>query len=1196
MDDIISLSERDHLLLRPDTLCGSTTACDHLCPVFEFVNPGASGLHHQVTVTWQTLHFPPAVKNLYQEILTNALDRQFRDDTVRHIDVWVDCADAGGLSYIRVKNDGQGVPVLKDEDTQAWKPTIAFSHFRSGSNFVDTAGPRFTAGRNGYGCKATNVFSNVFTVETADPVTHNLFKQRFENNMGTIGEPRVSKYKPKKGYTDIAFLLDFQRLCGTPTMPEQVKQMVISATVQAAACLHRKVTLSLNGVQLGVRHMRQFSAVFSTNPDGAAYDCVKQGDVPVLEVCAVPRQGPVTGIGFVNSLECSDGTHMSFAWSRIVAALEQHVKSKYKKPADFTLSPAAVKSNVFLTVKVMVDAPAFSSQTKDKLTTSHTRFIFSNWTPGAPFVKALVDSGVVERVYQDVLDKELVQTRRLMTGTSASKSTAANRRHVVADKYDAATALRHHPSHQRSPCSLLVTEGDSARALAVAGLAVVGREYFGIYALKGKPLNVRTASVDAIAKNKEVSTLLQILGLTYGKVYTSLNELNYKKLVIFSDQDYDGAHIGGLILNIIHVLFPSVLQLDPAFVQRFPTPLVRCTHKRTGAVLCFYAKPEYDAWATMPATCVTDYNIRYFKGLGTSTSALAREYFSSYHDQLVDIVWTQASDDVMAKMFGGEHAAARKELLSTHYSKDVFVDYSQASITYQDFVYKEVLPYSNYSNVRNICSMVDGLKPVQRKAVFTLLSKNIVHEVKVAQVAALIASHTMYHHGEQSLVETVVGMAQDHVGISNINYFKPEGQFGTRLDSPCEHSAARYIYTALDPVTRYLFREEDDAVLTYNDEEGTRIEPVFYVPVIPTVLVNGAFGIGTGWSTNVPCYNPLQLIDICQALCDSNEHGEHVQVDAMCAPSRLVPCYDGFAGDVVYREDSNSYTTQGRFTMDDAQHTIRITELPIGVWTHPFVESVEKKMMVERKKTPSPPPLKKARRGVLTQDLVVSIDKMWTDSQVDMVLHCAQPQFEALAAAGSATVLSELGLESEVRLSNMHLYNGAGSLVKYETVAQIMREFLQVRLHYYDLRKAHMLNVLQQQLLVAQQKMAFVDACVQGELTLASKTDDQVTSMLSSTGFVQVEGSYDYLLNMPFKSLTAARVCKLRDDVDKLRDQVVSLQSATKHSLWRQDLAALREAYVVFKERKQARYTSATPQKKSHALKRKRSSKKEVRS
>lgn len=1175
MNDIISLSERDHLLLRPDTLCGSTTPVDHLCPVFDIVNPSAADLHAQVTVNWQTLHFAPAVKNLYQEILTNALDRQFRDDSVRHIDVWIDCADAGGASYIRVKNDGMGVPVVIDDEAQAWKPTIAFSHFRSGSNFVDTAGPRFTAGRNGYGCKATNVFSRVFTVKTADPVTHNLFEQRFADNMATVDVPRISKYKLKKGYTDISFLLDFPRLCGTDTMPDHVKQMVMSATVQAAACLQKKVTLAINGVTLGVRHLRNFGAVFSATADGGAYDCVKQDNVTVFELCAVPRQGPVSGVGFVNSLECSDGTHMSFAWSRITAALEQHVKSKYKKPADFTLSPAAVKTNVFLVVKVMVDAPAFSSQTKDKLTTSHTRFLFHDWTPTNTFMKALVDSGVVERVYQDVLDKELVQTRRLMSGTNSSttKSTAG-RRHVVADKYDAATALRSTPGSQRSHCSLLVTEGDSARALAVAGLAVVGREHFGIYALKGKPLNVRTASVEAISKNKEVSTLLQILGLTYGKVYTSLNELNYRKLVIFSDQDFDGAHIGGLILNIIHVLFPSVLQLDPAFVQRFPTPLVRCTHKRSSEVLCFYAKPEYDAWAAGAGARVGEYSIRYFKGLGTSTSALAREYFSSYADQLVDIVWTQASDDVMVKMFGGEHAAARKELLSTQFSKDVFVDYSQASITYEDFVYKEVLPYSNYSNVRNICSMVDGLKPVQRKALFTMLSKNIVNDVKVAQVAALIASHTMYHHGEQSLVETVVGMAQDHVGVSNINLFKPEGQFGTRLDSPSEHSAARYIFTALDPITRYLFRAEDDAVLTYQDEEGTSIEPVFYVPVIPTVLVNGAFGIGTGWSTNVPCYNPMQLMDICEALCDQQERGVTTGVESMCLPATLLPWYDGFQGDIVYKAESNSYTTQGRCVLDTTQQTIRITELPIGVWTHPFVEGVEKKMMVERKKTPSPPPLKKARKGLLTQELVVSIDKTWTDSQVDMLLHCQPAQLEALAAAPHETVLAELGLESELRLSNMHLYSSTGQLVKYDTVERILTEFVQLRLHYYELRKAHMLQVVQQQLAVARQKCAFVEAWLRNELPLAGKTDEQVAEVLTARGFVRIDGSFDYLLNMPFKSLTAARVEKLRTHVQELQAQVAALEAATKHSLWRQDLAELRDAYTSFRQRKQARYAS----------------------
>jgi DNA topoisomerase-2 len=1176
-ETVVTLGDREHLLLRPDTLCGSTAPAEHVMPVYEL----RDGV---LSMSVQKLVFAPAVRNLIQEIVTNALDRQYRDASMKHIDVWIDSDEAGGAGCIRVRNDGMGVPVCMDAETQAWQPTVAFSHFRSGTNFQDSDGPRFTAGRNGYGCKATNVFSQRFTVKTADPRAQRMFAQTFSENMSTASAAVVKPFKLKRGYTDVSFLLDFVRLgCDDGRMSGDVKRMAITTIIHACGCLTKRVALNLNNTPVPVSQLKQLAALFGDSADAVACDVVKDagGQTTLMEVCVTRRRVEYGTLGFVNSLECNEGTHVNYALSRLVAALEQVLRSKYKKGADFTLSPALVRKHVFLAVKLLVDSPAFSSQTKEKLTTPPTRFNVT-WTPSTSFLRVLTaDDGVLSALYQDVLDKEVLAARRSMASVTTSTASGTSRRHVVADKYDAATALRSTPAGRRSECSLLVTEGDSARALAVAGLAVVGREYFGIYALKGKPLNVRTATTEAIAKNKEISTLLQILGLTYGKVYTSLAELNYKKLVIFSDQDYDGAHIGGLILNVMHALFPSVLQLDPAFVQRFPTPLVRATHNRTRQVHAFYAKPEFDAWAASASVAPTlsQYTIRYFKGLGTSTSALAREYFSNYSNSLVDIVWTRASDEVMLHMFGGDQAMERRQLLVSKYDKDLFADYSQRAITYEDFVYREVLPYSNYSNVRNIACVVDGFKPVQRKALFTLLDKHVVQDMKVAQVAALVAAHTQYHHGEQSLVETVVGMAQDHVGVSNINLFKPEGQFGSRLDPPSEHSAARYIFTALDDVTRALFHPADDAVLERVVEEGSVIEPVFYVPVIPMVLVNGAFGIGTGWSSGVPCFDPLALVDVCVAYVNAWVSGgiaaATTAVSTLCAPHQLLPWYDGFQGTISYDAATGSYKTRGCAQIDEARCTIRITELPVGGWTHPFVETVEKRMMGGESKSPS------ARgKRCNTTALVTAIDKQWTDSVVDMTLHCNREALQQLVQAGEggceSAVLKELGLESELRISNMHLHDATGKLKKYDSVAAILLEFASVRLTLYERRKQHMVAVLQKQLLVAQQKARFIAERVFDHLR--DLRDEQVQALLADQRFVPVDGDYNYLLGMTFKSLTQSRVDALHVQVTQLQVQLDELHAATPASLWLQDLTAARIAITHFRTRKAARYaTSSVP-------------------
>lgn len=133
--------------------------------------------------------------------------------------------------------------------------------------------------------------------------------------------------------------------------------------------------------------------------------------------------------------------------------------------------------------------------------------------------------------------------------------------------------------------------------------------------------------------------------------------------------------------------------------------------------------------------------------------------------------------------------------------------------------------------------------------------------MKVAQLAGSIAEHTAYHHGEVSLMSTIINLAQNYVGSNNINLLQPIGQFGTRLMGGKDSASPRYIFTMLSPLARAIFHPHDDALLKYLKEDNQKIEPEWYMPVIPMVLVNGSEGIGTGWSTKIPNYNPREIIE-----------------------------------------------------------------------------------------------------------------------------------------------------------------------------------------------------------------------------------------------------------------------------------------------------------------------------------------------
>jgi DNA topoisomerase-2 len=319
-----------------------------------------------------------------------------------------------------------------------------------------------------------------------------------------------------------------------------------------------------------------------------------------------------------------------------------------------------------------------------------------------------------------------------------------------------------------------------------------------------------------------------------------------------TDQDLDGSHIKGLGINMFECLWPSLLQIT-GFIGFMNTPILKAT-KGTKS-LSFYNDNEYEAWKS--GDNGNGWKVKYYKGLGTSTGKEFREYFE--HKKIVEIEVGDKDTQDMDMLFNKKKAEQRKEWL-TNYDRDAHLDTSLTQITLGNFIHKEIIHFSKYDCDRSIPNLMDGLKVSQRKILFSAFEKNLSTEIKVAQFSGYVSEHSGYHHGEASLNGAIVHMAQDFVGSNNINLLMPNGQFGTRLQGGKDSASERYIFTRLNTLTRFLFKKSDDAILQYLDDDGTPVEPIFYIPIIPLVLVNGAEGIGTGFSTKIPCFNPKVLI------------------------------------------------------------------------------------------------------------------------------------------------------------------------------------------------------------------------------------------------------------------------------------------------------------------------------------------------
>ena len=893
-------TQLEHILLRPDTYIGSTERITERMWVFD---PGQGMVQREC-------EYVPGLYKIFDEILVNAADNKQRDPNMDTIKVEID-VDSGVISVL---NNGTAVPVQMHTTENVYVPELIFGHLLTGSNFDDDE-MKVTGGRNGFGAKLANIFSTEFVVETEDCQRGKHYKQIFRENMGEKEPPAISTVKKHKNtrrdWTKITFKPDLARFGMDSLDSDAVALMTKRVYDMAGSTLG--IQVYLNGEKLPIKNFLDYVNLF-VQPEGEGED---EKPMPLLyqkfgerwEVAVSLSDGQFSQVSFVNSIATiRGGTHVNHVTDQLAKHLSDHVN----KTKRVSVKPFQVKQHIWVFVNCLIENPAFDSQTKCTLTSKAESF-GTRCDLDKKFLAKVVKCGVVDNIMAWSRMKDVSAMRR-QDGVKQTK--------VVLPKLDDAN-LAGGPLGKE--CTLILTEGDSAKALAVSGLGVVGRDKFGVFPLRGKLLNVRQASQKQVMNNAEITAIKKILGLQTGKHYHDTDSLRYGRVMIMADQDHDGSHIKGLFINFIHSLWPSLLQV-PGFMQEFITPIVKATKGQN--TMSFFSIPEYLAWKEENEN-VKNWSIKYYKGLGTSTSKEAKEYFGAMDFHRKDFVYSGIEEDELLDMaFSKKKADQRKEWLAKAADEPTRIDHTTDKVSYGDFINKELVQFSMADNIRSIPSAVDGLKPSQRKVLFCCFKRQLTKEIKVAQLAGYVSEHSAYHHGEASLHGTIVNMAQDHCGSNNVNLLVPSGQFGTRLLGGKDAASPRYIFTRLDPLARCIFHEDDEMLLNYLDDDGLSIEPTYYMPIVPLVLINGSEGIGTGWSTSIPNYNPNDVIANINRLLD----GEDMQA--------MSPWYRDFHGSIHPMPlNENRFHVRGCVEKLNTT-TLRITELPIGVWTNTYTTTL----------------------------------------------------------------------------------------------------------------------------------------------------------------------------------------------------------------------------------------------------------------
>ncbi|KAJ1971923.1 DNA topoisomerase 2, partial [Dimargaris verticillata] len=880
--------------------------------------------------------------------------------------------------------------------------------------------------------------------------------------MSQRDKPSITKNSRNEEYTKITFRPDLAKF-HMEELDEDITSLFKKRVYDLAGTL-AGVKVFLNGDRIKLKNFKQYVEMYlnapeaskkgkkaKTDPEAAAdpvdamvEDASPVKSAPVIiyetvnsrwEVAFAVSEGQFQQVSFVNSIcTTKGGTHVSHVADQIATRLVEVVKKKSKT----NVKPFQVKNHMWLFINCLIENPSFDSQTKETMTLRQSAF-GSKCAPSEGFYKKILSSEIITNVLSWArfkLDQQLKKTDGTRT-----------QRLMGIDDLDDATCAGGREAHK---CTLVLTEGKSARALALAGFEIVGKKYFGVYPLRGKMLNVRGAKPKQLLENKELNNIKRILGLKHGAT-ESTARLRYGRLMIMTDQDYDGSHIKGLIINFVDYFFPGLIK-EPGFLLEFVTPIVRAVRGKRS--LNFFTIPEFEAWAEQIGPELRHWDCKYYKGLGTSDAKDARRYFSALDIHRKNFAGCTSEDRKLLDMvFNSKRADERKEWLR-QFKPGTFLDHSQDNIAVRDFINRELILFSMADNVRSIPSVVDGFKPGQRKILYVCIKRKVKKEVRVSQLAAQVAADSAYHHGEESLSKSIIAMAQDFVGSNNVNLLSPNGQFGTRLSGGDDSASPRYLHTLLAPITRKIFNPHDDHLLTYLKDDSTPIEPEWYIPVLPVILINNANGIGTGWSTNIPSYNPTDIVGNIRRLMKDEE----------MVP--MVPWYRGYKGRIE-PEGPDRFRVTGKIEKID-DNTVEITELPIRLWTESYKQMIES-WCLGTDKTPAFVKDYVNHSGVYSVQITVKLSD------------------QEMRKAEAEGLEKRFRLTSTLSTSNMICFDKNGRIKKYESPQEIIRDFYDVRLSYYQKRKDWLINQLSQDWARLDNRVKFILEIIEKKLVVQNR-------------------------------------------------------------------------------------------------------------
>lgn len=1122
---IREVGDVEHILLRPDMYIGSIRlkSSEELV-VIKSKSPKSPG-KGDVKIRRRKIEFSPGLHRIFIEALSNAIDnvQRSKEAGVRCTKIKISIDRETGQTS--VWNDGLVIPIAYNEGSDLYKHTIIFGRLRTSTNFDDEE-ERLVSGKNGLGIKLLNVFSKSFKVKGIDPNRKKSFVQSWSDNMSKTKGPKVADCDIKTGFTEVIWTPDFARF-GLENYTDDIINHFMKYIYDTAMLLSG-VKIYFNDEIIPVNSLEEYAKLFSVPTDETISFETRDSRV------VLTASDTYEAVSFVNGIYTPDGGRHVDGWAE---TLFRPIVEKFNKPSKPQVDIKDVKQFFRLFVVATLPNPEFTSQSKTFLSSPGVNTSLLSEKEFDKIIKKVIGWENTKRVNDIIESKEFLVLK---------KKESKKRGNIKIDGYDPANESG---GKNSLDCTLAICEGLSAKAFAIAGLdspllGKSGRDWLGILPIRGKLLNVYTSTAKSIAANKEITSIIQALRLRYGVDYTvdeNFKTLAYGRLCILTDADTDGKHIAGLLINFIYKLFPTLLQRLEPFIVDMMTPIARFTLKNSESHV-FYDINRADEFYRANIDNIKKDGKKYYKGLGSNNDEEVPEVFGK---RVISYINDAEAADAISLAFNKKRADDRKRWLGKHDPNiHSYINEDTLEKAISVFFNEEFITYSVDSCIRAIPNVVDGWKQSHRKIAYAAFKKNIKKALKVSQFAGYVAENTNYHHGEDNLHDTIIKMAQCFAGSNNIPLFDRDGQFGSRDEMGKDAANARYIFILLDKLSRKIFREEDDELMLRVIDDGDMVEPVHYVPIIPMILVNGSEGIGTGWSSTIPSYNPLDLVECIKAWIENDmdlvvNNPEDDSITISVYPD-IKPWYRSFKGEIV-KDDGNRYVSTGVVTRSPTKKDQAIiTEIPIGMSIQSVKESLE---------------------NLRDEKIIKDFRNLSGPNNAYFIVDEFSDKLKCTA--------ENLKLTTFLSVNNLIAFDEHGKIKKYSTIDNILDDFCCARLKYYVLRKARMIKEMEKRIRITKGKKRFITEIINDTLIIKKKAEAAIFKELDERGYEKsieedeegTENPYLYLLKMNIRSFTEERIADMEKLITKMEADLRELIATTEKKMWLNDLDELSVVY-----------------------------------